>query len=53
MYSSPNTVQVIKSRRIRWAGHVAHTGDRTMHTGFFGETEWKENIWKTWEWMGG
>jgi len=37
-HSSPNTVQVIKSRRIRWAGHVAHTGDRTMHTGFFGET---------------
>jgi hypothetical protein len=22
-YSSPNTVRVIKSRRIRWAGHVA------------------------------
>jgi hypothetical protein len=37
-YSSPNTVQVIKSRRNRWAGHVACTGDRTMHTGFFGET---------------
>ena len=22
-YSSPNTVRVIKSRRMRWAGHVA------------------------------
>jgi hypothetical protein len=22
-YSSPNTTQVIKSRRMRWAGHVA------------------------------
>jgi hypothetical protein len=51
-YSSPNTVQVIKSRRIRWAGHVAHTGDRTKHTGFFGQTRWKETIWKTWEWRG-
>jgi len=37
-YSSPNTVQMIKSRRIRWAGHVTHTGGRTMHTGFSGET---------------
>ena len=23
MYLSPNTVRVIKSRRLRWAGHVA------------------------------
>jgi len=26
LYSPPNTVQVIKSRRMRWAGHVAHMG---------------------------
>jgi hypothetical protein len=25
--SSPNIVCVIKSRRMRWAEHVAHTGD--------------------------
>ena len=24
LYSSPNIVWVIKSRRMRWAGHVAH-----------------------------
>ena len=23
LYSSPNIVQVIKSRRMRWAGHLA------------------------------
>jgi len=28
MYSSPNIVRVIKSRRMRWAGHVARMGDR-------------------------
>ena len=28
MYSSSNIVQVIKSRRMRWAGHVAHIGER-------------------------
>ena len=25
LYSSPNIVRVIKSRRMRWAGHVART----------------------------
>ena len=24
MYCSPNIVRAIKSRRMRWAGHVAH-----------------------------
>jgi len=28
LYSSPNIVRVIKSRRLRWAGHVAHMGER-------------------------
>ena len=28
MYSPPNIVRVIKSRRVRWAGHVARMGDR-------------------------
>jgi hypothetical protein len=27
LYSSPNIVMVIKSRRMRWAGHVAHMGE--------------------------
>jgi len=27
MYSSPNIVRVIKSRRMRWAGHVACMGE--------------------------
>jgi hypothetical protein len=26
LYSSPNIVRVIKSRRMRWAGHVTRTG---------------------------
>ena len=28
LYSSPNIVWVIKSRRMRWVGHVARMGDR-------------------------
>ena len=27
LYSSPNTVRVIKSRRMRWAGHVTRMGE--------------------------
>jgi len=27
LYSSPNIVQVKKSRRMRWAGHVARMGE--------------------------
>ena len=36
LYCSPNTVRVIKSRRMRWAGHIAYTG-RCIQ-GFGGET---------------
>jgi len=28
LYCSPNIVQVIKSRRMRWVGHVALVGER-------------------------
>jgi len=28
LYSSPNIVRVMKSRRMRWVGHVARIGER-------------------------
>jgi hypothetical protein len=28
LYSSPNTIRVIKSRRMRWQGHVACMGEK-------------------------
>jgi hypothetical protein len=32
LYSLPNIVRVVKLRRMRWAGHVAHMGeDRGVH----------------------
>jgi hypothetical protein len=27
LYSSPNIIRMIKSRRMRWAGHVARKGE--------------------------
>jgi transcription termination factor 2 len=56
LYSSPNIVRVIKSRRIRWAGHVAHMGEgRGVYRVLVGRPEckkplgrprrrWKDNI---------
>jgi hypothetical protein len=36
LYSSLNIVRVIKSRRMRWAGHVAHMGEgRGVYRGFY------------------
>jgi hypothetical protein len=28
LYSSPSTIRIIKSRRMRWAGHVAGMGEK-------------------------
>ena len=36
LYSSPNIVLVVKSRRIRWAGHVARMGRRRVKGFFWG-----------------
>jgi len=33
LYSSPNIVRVIKSRIIRWAGHVARMGEERVCIG--------------------
>jgi hypothetical protein len=33
LYSSPN--RMMKSRRMRWAGHVARMGRRGMHIGYW------------------
>jgi len=34
MYSSPNIIRLMKSRRI-WAGHVGSVGIGEVHTGFW------------------
>jgi hypothetical protein len=33
LYSLPNIIRVTKSRRLRWAGHVARMGRGEVHTG--------------------
>jgi hypothetical protein len=31
LYSSPSIIRIIKSRRMRWAGHVARMGGKRTH----------------------
>ena len=45
LYSSPNIVRVIKSRRLRWAGHVARMGEgRGVHKVLVGKPEGKRPV---------
>jgi len=47
MYCSPNIVRVIKSRRMRWAGHVARLGERKdVYRVLVGKPEGKRLLWK-------
>jgi hypothetical protein len=45
LYSSPNIVRVIKSRRVRWAGHVAREGEgRGVYRVLVGRPEGKRPL---------
>jgi hypothetical protein len=47
LYSSPSIIRMIKSWRIRWAGHVAPMGRRGKHVGYGGKARRKETTGKT------
>jgi hypothetical protein len=46
LYSSPDIIRQVKSRRMRWAGHVACMGEKSVQ-GFGGKAQRKETTWKT------
>jgi hypothetical protein len=39
LYSSPSIIRMIKSGRMRWAGHVAQMGRRGTHMGYWWEIQ--------------
>jgi hypothetical protein len=48
LYSSPTMVRVIKSRRMKWAGHVARMGEgRSVYRVLVGKPEGKETTGET------
>jgi hypothetical protein len=45
LYSSPNIIRKIKSRGIRWAGHMAHMGEkRKVYKVFVGKSKGKWSL---------
>ena len=45
LYSSPNIVRVIKSRRMRWAGHVACMGEERGRIGSWWGNRRERDCW--------
>jgi hypothetical protein len=43
LYSSPNIIRMIKSRRMRWAGHVVHMRGEEECLQGFGEKARRED----------
>ena len=47
LYSLPNIVRVVKSRRMRWEEHVARRGEgRGVHRVLVGKPEGKRPLWR-------
>jgi hypothetical protein len=44
LYSSPNIIRMIKSRRMRWAGHVARMGETNSYRILVGKPEGKSPL---------
>ena len=53
LYTSPNIIRVIKSRRIRWAENVECMGERRGIYWVLVRRQVEESICKTWMLMGG
>jgi len=47
LYCLPNIVRVIKSRRMRWAGHVVRMGRGEVYTGVWWGNLMERTTWKT------
>jgi hypothetical protein len=47
LYSSPSIIRIIKSRKMRWAGHVARMGSRGTRILLVGKPEGKISTMQT------
>jgi hypothetical protein len=46
LYSSPSMIRMVKSRRMRWAWHVARIGQRGMHSRYCWESQKERDHWE-------
>jgi hypothetical protein len=55
LYSSPDIIRQVMSRRMRWAGHVARMGEeRKVYKVLVGKPEGKRPLGRPWRrWKGG
>jgi hypothetical protein len=44
LYPSPSIIRIIKSRRMRWAGHVAQMGEKSVYRLLVGKREGKRPL---------
>jgi hypothetical protein len=47
LYSSPSIIRIMKSRRMRWAGHVARVGESNACKSLVGRPEGKKTSRET------
>jgi hypothetical protein len=55
LYSSPSIIQIIKSMRMQWVGHIAQMGEKSnAYRSLVRESEGKRPLgrWR-WRWMQG
>jgi hypothetical protein len=46
LYSFPNMIRMIKSRRLRWTGHIARVGRIGMHARYWWESHRERDHWE-------
>jgi hypothetical protein len=53
LHTSPSIIKLIKSRKVRWAGHMAQTGENiNSYSPFIGKSKGKGTTRDTWACLG-